>query len=315
MAAEHAAELTSKEYITHHLTHWTWGELPAGFVRDNGNVLDHASWVMAHSPREISAMGFMSINVDTMLWSLILGVVFFVLFRFVARKPATGVPTGFQNFIEIVIEFVEGYSKSMFPYKNRMVAPMALCIFVWIFLMNLMDNIAVDLIPWISGLIGHSVFGMDPHHVYMKVVPSADPNVCMGMALFVFALMLYHSITQKGGYGLGFLKELTLHPFSNKNPIIQVIFIPINFILESVSLVSKPVSLGLRLFGNMYAGEVIFILIALTYSSGIFMASLGGVLQIAWAMFHILIITLQAFIFMVLTIVYMSMSYDTGEQH
>jgi F-type H+-transporting ATPase subunit a len=312
MASEQAA-MTSSEYIQHHLTNLTWGKLPAGFVRDNGTHLTDSVWTLAHSSHEAAAMGFMAINLDTMFWSLTLGVIFFVMFRAVARKPSVDTPSRYQNFIEMVVEFVQGYARDLFPYTNKMVAPMALTIFVWIFLMNLMDDIAVDLLPWLERLIGVHVFDANPHHVFMRVVPSADPNVDMGMALFVFMLMLFYSVRQKGA--LGYLGELTLHPFSNKNPIIQGIFIPINFILESVSLLAKPVSLGLRLFGNMYAGEVIFILIALMYGSSMVLSTFGGVMQIVWATFHILIIILQAFIFMVLTIVYMSMSYNTGEQH
>lgn len=312
MASEQAA-MTATEYLQHHLTHWTWGQLPAGFVRDNGTVLHDSVWTMAHSGHEAAAMGFMAFNVDSLAWSVILGAVFFIMFRIVARKPSVETPSGYQNFIEMIVEFVQGYTKTLFPFANKMVAPMALCIFVWIFLMNLMDDIAVDLIPWLSQLVGQYVFGMDPHHVFMKIVPSADPNICMGMALFVFLLMLFYSIRQKGA--VGYLKELTLHPFSTKNIFIQTIFIPINFVLEGVSLLSKPVSLGLRLFGNMYAGELIFILIALTYSSNVVLGTLGGALQIGWALFHILIIALQAFIFMVLTIVYMGMAYTTNEDH
>lgn len=311
MASEHT--LTSTQYIQHHLTHLTWGKLPADFVRDDGTVLTSPTWTLAHSGHEAASMGFMSINVDTMGWSLILGLVFFVMFRLVARKVSSDVPTGFQNFIEILVEFVQSNVKSMFPYRNKMVAPMALLILVWVFLMNLMDLIAVDLLPWIAKMVGVYILGADPHEVFFKIVPSTDPNICMGMAVFVFFLVLYHSFRQKGV--VGFLSELSLHPFSSKNMLVQAIFIPINFILEFVNLIAKPVSLGLRLFGNMYAGEMIFILIALTYGSGWALGTFGGFLQIIWAMFHILIISLQAFIFMVLTIVYMSMAYDTGESH
>lgn len=305
--------LTQAAYIHHHLTHLTWGQLPAGFVRDNGTTLQHPVWTMAHSAHESAAMGFWAINLDTMGWSLVLGAIFFIMFRIVARKPTTDTPSGYQNFIEIMVEFVQSYTKSMFPYQNRMVAPMALTILIWVFLMNFMDLIAIDLFPWLAQLFGEYVLGVNPHQVYMKIVPSADPNIDMGMAFFVFLLMLFYSVRQKG-LG-GYVGELTLHPFSHKNPLIQLIFIPINFVLEAVSLLSKPLSLGLRLFGNMYAGEVIFILIALTYSGGVAIGALGGLLQIGWALFHILIISLQAFIFMVLTIVYMGMAYDTGEQH
>jgi len=166
-------------------------------------------------------------------------------------------------------------------------------------MMNFMDLIPVDVLP--------SIFGAFGVH-YMKVVPSTDVNVTLGMSLFVFALMIFYSIKIKG-IG-GFVGELTLHPFNAKNPIVQALFIPVNFFLESIALLAKPISLALRLFGNMYAGEMIFILIALMFSAGVGMALLGGVLQWAWAVFHILVITLQAFIFMMLTIVYLSMAHE-----
>ncbi|MDX1802630.1 MAG: F0F1 ATP synthase subunit A [Alcanivorax sp.] len=311
MASEHS--LTSSEYIHHHLTHLTWGKLPAGFERADGTVLNAPTWTLATTGHEASSMGFMSVNLDTLGWSLALGLIFFVIFRMVARKVVADVPSGTQNFVETVVEFVQDNVKSMFPYQNKMVAPMALTILVWVFLMNFMDLIAIDLLPYGAQLFGEHVLGMDPHHVYFKIVPSTDPNITMGMAFFVFLLILFYSFREKG-IG-GFLGELSLHPFSSKNMAVQALFIPINFVLEFVNLIAKPVSLGLRLFGNMYAGEMIFILIALTYSGGFGMGVFGGFLQILWGMFHILIISLQAFIFMVLTIVYMSMAYDTGEDH
>lgn len=192
-----------------------------------------------------------------------------------------------------------------------MVAPMALTIFIWVFLINFMDLIPVDWLPQLAMLIGHNVFGADPHHVYFKVVSSTDPNATFGMALSVFALMIFYSFKIKGP--IGFASELTMHPFSSDNKIIQLIFLPINFILEFVGLLAKPLSLSLRLYGNMFAGEMIFILIALMYSGGLVLGVFGGVLQMGWAIFHVLIITLQAYIFMVLTIVYMDMAYQTGD--
>ncbi len=305
--------LTSSQYIQHHLTNLTYGKLPAGYHREDGSVVTQSTWTMAQSSEEAGAMGFNAINLDTMGWSLVLGMLFFLLFRSVAKKVSTGVPSGFQNFAETVIEFVQDNVKSMFPYKNPLVAPLALTILVWVFLMNFMDLLAVDLLPVIAKEIGVSLFGADPHHVFFKIVPSTDPNITLGMACAVFILILFYSFKEKGVKG--FLAELSLHPFSSSNMIIQVLFMPINFILEFVNLIAKPISLGLRLFGNMYAGEMIFILIALMYSSGVLMGIFGGGLQIIWAMFHILIISLQAFIFMVLTIVYLSMSYETGEEH
>ncbi|BBI69696.1 hypothetical protein PKHYL_38870 [Psychrobacter sp. KH172YL61] len=168
--------------------------------------------------------------------------------------------------------------------------------------MNLMDLIPVDFIPGLAGQVG-AAMGHDPHHVFFKIVPTTDPNITLGMSFSVFALIIFYSIKEKG-LG-GFIGELTLHPFSAKNPIVQAILIPINFILEAVTLIAKPVSLGLRLFGNMYAGELIFILIALMPFW------IQWALSVPWAIFHILVITLQAFVFMMLTIVYMSLASST----
>lgn len=299
-AVEHHEALTSSQYIAHHLTNLTYGQLPDG------------SWGFAANGAEAKTMGFWSINVDTMGWSLFLGVVFFLLFRSVAKKVTSDAPTGLQNVVETAIEFVEDNVKGMFPYKNAMIAPMALTILVWVFFMNAMDLIAIDLLPEIAKLVGVSL-GADPHAVFFKVVPSTDPNITLGMAFFIFFFIIWYSIIQKGP--LGFIKELTMHPFSSKNVVVQTLFIPVNFVLELPTLISKPVSLGLRLFGNMYAGEIIFILIAIMYGAGLLLGTFAGGLQIVWAMFHILIISLQAFIFMVLTIVYMSMAYQNDEAH
>jgi F-type H+-transporting ATPase subunit a len=298
-ASEHEA-ITSSEYIKHHLTNLTYGKFPDG------------TWGFAHNSQEAADMGFWAFHVDTLGWSVLLAAVFFFIFRSVAKKVTSGVPTGMQNAVEAAVEFVEGNVKSMFPYKNAMIAPMALTVFVWVFFMNAMDLIAVDLLPEIAKVVGVSL-GADPHAVFFKVVPSTDPNITLGMAFCVFILILWFSITQKGL--LGFLKELTLHPFSSSNPIIQTLFIPVNLVLELPGLIAKPVSLGLRLFGNLYAGEIIFILVAILYGAGIVFAGVAGVIQIIWALFHILIIFLQALIFMSLTIVYMSMAYQTDEQH
>ncbi len=258
-------------------------------------------------------MGFMAIHVDTMFWSIILGVLFLYLFRKVAKNATSGVPGGMQNFVEWIVEFVDSSVKGAFSGRNAMVAPMALTIFIWVFLINAMDLIPVDWLPQVATLIGHHVFGMDPHHVYFRVVPSTDPNATFGMALSVFALTIFYSFKIKGP--IGFANELTLHPFSSSNKIVQLIFIPINFLLEFVALLAKPLSLSLRLYGNMFAGEMIFILIALMYGGGLALGIFGGVLQMGWAIFHVLIITLQAYIFMVLTIVYMDLAYQTGEEH
>jgi F-type H+-transporting ATPase subunit a len=279
--------LTSSEYIKHHLTNLTFGQHADG------------SWGIAHSAAEASQMGFMAIHLDTMFWSLLLGGLFLFFFKKAADAATAGVPGGLQNFCEWIVEFIDTSVRGSFSGKNDLVAPLALTIFIWIFLQNLMDLVPVDLIPLISGWLGIH---------FMKVVPSTDPNATFGMAIGVFALMLYYSIKIKGVGG--FVGELTFMPFSSKNPVVQALFVPINFLLEFVSLIAKPVSLALRLFGNMYAGEMIFILIAIMYSAGVAMGLFGGVLQLGWAIFHILIITLQAFIFMTLTIVYMDMAHS-----
>ncbi len=284
---------TISEYIVHHLTNLTYGKLPAGFEREGGVIIgDGGAWVMAHGGEEASAMGFNAIHVDSMLWSIGLGIIFCWLFRRVAKKAQSGVPSGMVNAVEMIVEFVDNTVRDTFHGHNKMVAPLALTIFVWVFLMNLMDMLPVDLIPSLLSLAGVH---------YQKIVPSTDPNITMGMALGIFILMLYYSIKVKG---FGFVRELTMNPFNHW------LFIPVNLFMEVVGLLAKPFSLGLRLFGNMYAGEMIFILIAALFSAGVMWLVPAALLQIGWAIFHILVITLQAFIFMVLTIVYLSMAHE-----
>jgi F-type H+-transporting ATPase subunit a len=278
--------LTSSEYIKHHLTNLTFGQHPDG------------GWGMAHSAAEAKEMGFWAIHLDTMFWSILLAVLFLYFFSKAAKSATKGVPDGLQNFVEWIVEFIDTSVRGSFSARNSLVAPLALTIFVWIFLQNLMDLVPVDVIPYITGLLGIH---------FMKVVPSTDPNATFGMAIGVFLLVLFYSIKIKGVGG--FVGELTLQPFSSENPVVNLLFIPVNFILEFVSLIAKPISLALRLFGNMYAGEMIFILIAIMYNAGLVLGLFGGVLQLGWAIFHILIITLQAFIFMTLTIVYLDMAH------
>ncbi|BBB27949.1 F0F1 ATP synthase subunit A [Amphritea japonica] len=277
-----ASEMTSSAYISHHLTNWTFGAHP-----ENGLGF-------AHTAQEAAEMGFWAIHVDTMLWSVGLGMFFIWMFRKVAKAATSDVPGSTQNFVETIIEFVEDNVSSIFHYKNALIAPLALTIFVWIFLMNTMDLVPVDWLPFLAQKIGEA-FGADPHHVYMKVVPTTDINATLGMAFAVFALILYYSIKMKGVGG--FLAELAFQPLGKW-------LLPFNLFLEIVGLLAKPVSLALRLFGNMYAGEMIFILIALLP----FWAQ--WLLSVPWAIFHILVITLQAFIFMVLTIVYLAMAHE-----
>jgi F-type H+-transporting ATPase subunit a len=272
--------LTSAEYIHHHLQNLTFGQHPDG------------SWGIAHGVAEAKAMGFWALHLDTMGFSIALGVLFLYFFHKAARQATADVPGGLQNFVEWIVEFVEDSVKGSFSGKNPLVAPLALTIFIWIFLMNFMDLIAVDFFPQFAHLLGIP---------YLRVVPTADPNATFGMAFGVFFLILYYSIKIKGVGG--FAGELAFQPFGKLGT-------PINLLLEGVNLVSKPLSLSLRLFGNMYAGEMIFILIAIMYSAGWMLGTFGGLLQIGWAIFHILIITLQAFIFMTLTIVYLDMAHQ-----
>jgi F-type H+-transporting ATPase subunit a len=281
--------LTSTEYIQHHLTNWTYGKYPDGH------------WGFAHSSAEATDMGFWAIHVDSMLWSILLGTLFLLMFHKAAKSMTAGTPRGLQNFVEWVVDFVNENVRSSFTAKNDLVAPLSLTIFFWVFLMNLMDLVPVDWIPLAAKWVGATLFGADPHHVYFKVVPTTDPNITFGMALGVFVLMLYYSIKIKGVGG--FFGELALQPFGKWG-------MPANLLLEGISLISKPISLALRLFGNLYAGEMIFILIALLYSGGFVWGTIGGVLQLGWSIFHILIILLQAFIFMVLTIVYLDMAHQ-----
>jgi F-type H+-transporting ATPase subunit a len=281
--------LTSSGYIKHHLTNLTFGKLPDG------------SLGFATTSEEVAQMGFWALHIDSLFWSLGLGGVMFWLLYQVATKMHSGIPEGWQNFVEMIVEFIDNSVKGSFAGHNPLIAPLALTIFGWVFLMNLMDLVAVDWLPVMTGQLAQLFFGVDPHNVYMKVVPTTDLNITFGLALGVFWLMIYYSIRIKGVGG--FFSELAFQPFGKWG-------MPANLILEGVSLISKPVSLALRLFGNMYAGETIFILIAIMYGAGWLLGSFAGLLQLGWAIFHILIITLQAFIFMTLTIVYLDMAHQ-----
>lgn len=235
--------------------------------------------------------GFWTFNVDSLFFSILLGVIFLYIFHRVAHRATSGVPGKLQCAVEMIFEFVDKTVKDMFNGKNRLIAPLALTVFIWVFLMNLMDLIPVDFIPYAAQHI-------DIH--YLRIVPTADVSITMSMAIGVFLLIIIYTLKYKGVKG--FIKDYTLHPFNHWA------FAPINLVLEVVSLLAKPISLGLRLFGNMYAGELIFILIAalIPWWS-------QWILSLPWAIFHILIITLQAFIFMVLTIVYLSMASATED--
>jgi F-type H+-transporting ATPase subunit a len=270
---------TPTDYIVHHLTNLQVGE------------------------------GFWTFHVDSIGYAVVLALLFGGSFFAVARGVNAGVPGKWQNFVELIIEFVDEQVRDSFHGTSKLIAPLALTIFCWIFLMNFMDLVPVDLLPVLGEQVGIN---------YMKVVPTTDLNITFGMSITVFILMIYYSIKIKGVGG--FAKEMLFHPFGPW-------MMPFNFLLKVVEEFAKPISLALRLFGNLYAGELIFILIALfTLSLGAAsmgetlgnLASVGGIvaffvqllLGLAWALFHILIITLQAFIFMMLTIVYLSMAHE-----
>ena len=278
MASEGAQ--TSAEYIQHHLKNLQVCQNESG------------EWIWNHC-----SGNFWAINVDSMVFSVVLGLFLCVLFSRVAKNATTGRPGKMQAFIEIVIDFVDGSVKGTFHGKNAMIAPLALTIVTWVFMMNLMDLIPVDWLPGVAHLVGIE---------YLKVVPTTDPNITFAMSLSVFFLILFYSFKVKGisGFVVG---ELMMNPLNPKDLGVPKIFWPFvcafNFILESVALLAKPLSLSLRLFGNMYAGELMFILIAL-------LGLMQLPLHFGWAVFHILIVTLQAYIFMMLTIVYLSQAHE-----
>ncbi len=284
MAAEHAPN--ASEYIVHHLTHL--------------NSLGH---------KQAALVDWSVFHLDTLFWSVSLGLLMILVLARAAAKATSGVPGRFQAAVEILVEGVESQAKSIVHGDRTFIAPLALTVFVWIFFMNAMDLLPVDLLPrlWQGA---YSVTGHDPAHAYQRVVPTADLNATLGMSLGVLLLCLYYSVKIKG-LG-GWMHELFTAPFGS-HPVLY----PINFAMQMIEYVSKTVSHGMRLFGNMYAGELIFMLIGLmgaawagTASSGLLWV--GGVFAgVVWAIFHILIITLQAFIFMMLTLVYIGQAHET----
>lgn len=250
-------ELTSAQYINHHLTNLSVGK------------------------------GFWTLHLDTLIISWVLGIFFLWIFSSAAKRATSGVPGGVQNLVEVVIDFVNEQVKDIYHGKSEWVAPLALSIFVWVFLMNLMDLLPVDLLPYIASHLGIH---------YLKVVPTTDPNLTLGLSISIFLITIFYNVKNKGAFGLG--KEIFCSPFG-------AWFFPFNLILRLVDELAKPLSLGLRLFGNLYAGELIFILIALL--PWWIQWPLGWV----WAVFHILIIVLQAFIFMMLSVIYISQAHES----
>lgn len=250
--------------------------------------------------------GFWSLNLDTLLFGwLMAGLIMFVAYR-IGKNLDADKPTGLQNLIETLLEFVQSQVRDMFQGRNPLIGPLALTVFVWVFLMNAMDLLPVDLLPKLASMIA-GVFGADPHSVAIKVVPTTDLGTTFGMSLTVFVLIVYYNIKNKGVGGYG--KQFLFHPFAANNLIAKMLLMPVNILMTTIEELAKPVSMSLRLFGNMFAGELIFLLIALMPWWIQWLP--GG----AWAIFHILIISLQAFIFMLLTIAYLSVAHQEPEEH
>ena len=274
---------SSSEYIQHHLTNLT-------VCRKDGD------WVWNDCKGN-----FWAVNVDSMGISIVLGLVFCTLFYRVAKKATTGRPGRLQAGLEWVVDFVDSSVRGMYHGKSKLIAPLSLTILAWIFLMNLLDLIPVDIVPLATGAVGVP---------YFKSVPTTDVNVTFGMSISVFLLTLFYSFKMKGP--LGFAKEFLMHPIAPPTKGVLLVVAPVimalNLVLELPGFLARPLSLSLRLWGNMYAGELIFILIALL---GLYQLPL----HFMWAVFHILVIALQAYIFMMLTIVYLSQANDTAEAH
>ncbi len=275
------------EYIQHHLHHWQW---------------------------QIGDSKFMTINVDSVIFLLLMCGIFLGFFLYVSRRATAGVPGKLQCAIEMVVTGIDGLVRETFHGQSKFIAPLAVTIFGLVFLMNFMDMVPVDLLPWLWAK-GFEASGHDASHAYLRVVPTADMNTTLGMSIGVFLLIHYFGISHKG-IGL-FTKEIFTAPFHAHSTIGMILLAPANFLLRMIEELVRPVSLSLRLFGNMYAGELIFILIAVmtlgsTMSEGMTyaMAPMQFLASFVWTGFHILVITLQAFIFMMLTVVYLSMASE-----
>lgn len=298
MAAENEAGqqgLTAGDYIAHHLTYF------------NGTGAKQAKLV-----------DFSLINYDTIGWAVFLAVLAsFILWR-AASKATPGVPGRFQGAVELLVEMVADQTKGLIhsAESRKFVAPLGLTVFVWVFLMNAMDFLPVDLIPQIWTAIYGGALGHDPHHAYMRVVPTADLNATLGMSIAVLLICLYYNVKIKGAGG--WAHELVSAPFgTSKNPVLALVLGVINFSMQMIEFLAKTISHGMRLFGNMFAGELIFMLIALMgaawtgYNAPSILLWLGHLVAgTAWTLFHILVVTLQAFIFMMLTLVYVGQAHE-----
>jgi len=263
-----------------------------------GNELTPTEYIQHHLSffaKPVGEGSFWTLHVDSVVTSAILGVVGLGLLWWVVRGATAGVPTKRQAFVELLFTFVDDQVKGIFHGKRDFVTPTAITVFVWVLLMNAMDFLPVDIMAWLLGLVGiHS----------WRLVPTADVNTTFALALSVWLLMIYFSVKVKG-FG-GFIHELFCSPFGS-NPLLW----PANFLFNLVEYISKPLSHSLRLYGNMYAGEIIFLLLWLWAATGLVGTVFGAVLGVGWAIFHILIVALQAYIFMMLTIVYLSMAHES----
>lgn len=286
MSEANAQAANPVEYIQHHLTNWSTSK-----------------------PESIA--DFSVLHLDVILFSVLLGGLFIYVAKKIGENLSLENPGKLQSAAEMLIEFVNDQIKNVFPHPNKLIGPLALTVFTWVLMMNLMDLLPVDLLPalW-TGILG--LFGADPHHVYLKVVPTTNLDTTLGFALCVFVLILAYNFKSKGP--VGYLKMFLFHPFGKY-------FIPVNIVMTTIEELAKPLSLGLRLFGNLFAGELVFLLIALLtlgsgFSFGLFVwFPMQVLLDLGWLLFHLLVVSLQAFIFMVLTIVYLGMADATADDH
>ncbi len=268
--------ITPSQYIHHHLSYWTVGH------------------------------GFWALNVDTIIFSVGMGALLLLIMYGVVRGATAGVPGKWQSFLETVLTGIHDNVKQVFLFDNPVIAPLAITIFIWIWAMNFMDIVPVDLLPRFAQFIGVHAFHADPETVYLKVVPTNDMNMTFGLSLGVFLLTQYYSFSKKGILGYG--KEFVTHPFEGPNLPVKIVLAPFNVVMNIVETVSKPLSLSLRLFGNLFAGEILFILIAM-------LPWWGGIFTLGWMLFHLLVITIQAFVFMMLSVVYLSMAHTVHDSH
>jgi F-type H+-transporting ATPase subunit a len=297
------------------------GQLLAVEAENPGDYIHHHLTFLTNKAPE-GLFDFHAVNLDSVFFSIVLAVLFAGSFYWAARSATSGVPGKFQNFVEFVIEVLNNQVKDVYQGHSKLVAPLALTIFCWVFLFNLMDVLPVDLLPTIAR--SHPL-GLS----HLKIVPSTDVNITFGLSLTVFILIIYYNIKVKG-LG-GFIGSLALHPFNAstmaflKNPVLQALFVPVNLAVELPTFLARPLSLSLRLYGNLYAGEMVFVLLALLtlgggiellgHVSGWVWVSLSIVLGVLWSIFHILVIVLQAFIFMMLTTVFLAQASEPPEHH